>query len=224
MYDGRLLDLHHLFTDHRGRGGLSFLDMYRYMMRLPWASEICPGKINLRLHEYALSYSMKHGVEPGKSVIFFIGNNTNKPAPASLWESLASDFQKKGVKIFACTSGAKFLPTKFTLDVPFLEMTPGMAVAVSRIAGRVVSGANGVQFLSLVVDTPPMMDILLADRIIDEATGHFVYMNSNRSSHSTAVPELVINNQLYREWLIRESASANELQEIGMALAKDHSG
>lgn len=202
---------------------MSFLDMYRYMLRLPWESEICRGKISSGLSEYAFSYSKKHGVEPGKSVIFFLGNNTNKPAPASLWESLASSFQEKGIKIFACISGAKFLPTKLTLDVPFLEMTPGLAVAVSRIAGRVVSGSNGVQFLSLVVDSPPRMDILLADRIIDEATNHFIYMNWKRSSVFTAIPELVFNNQLYREWLIKDNASDGELHEIRLSLTKERS-
>lgn len=225
MHEGRLLELHRLYVNQCGRGGLSFFDMYRYMMRLPWGAQITRGTVDPELSAFAKKYCVQHGVERGRSVIFFPGNNTNLPAPALLWHSMAKKFAARGIRVFQCTSGAKILPPGLDMAVPALDMNPALAVAVSQFAGHVVTGSNGLLLLALLVSGECKFDVFLTEGVATDKPGTFQKANPLLGSHRMVAPEVLNGIAACREWLIRHEASQNMLEEIADAIVSpgDHS-
>jgi hypothetical protein len=225
MHEGRLLELHRLYVTECGRGGLSFFDMHRYIMRLPWSAQITRGRIDSELSFVAEKYCAQHGIERGKSVIFFPGNNTNLPAPAYLWQSMAKKFTARGIKVFQCTSGAQILPLSLDHSLPSLDMTPGLAVAVSKFAGHVVTGSNGLLLLSLLVSGQCKFDVFLTEGVCTDKPGIFQKANPLLGSHRMVAPEVLNGVETYREWLIRHEAGDDALEKIAEAIVsdKDHS-
>ena len=69
--DGRGFALHELFRSQPGRGGLSFIDLVRYAMNLPWEAPIVRGNIELDVNVEAMRYAKVNRIEPGNSVVFF---------------------------------------------------------------------------------------------------------------------------------------------------------
>ena len=212
---GRALSLHELFINQPGRGGLSFLDMVRYTMNLPWDAPITKGRIGPDLSAAALQVAAAHGVAPGNSVVLFPGNNTNKPADAAFWNTLADTYAKSGKKVFYCLAGANFKTEGLNIQGVRLDMPPGLAVAVCDIAGHMVSGANGLMFLSLLTDTTFSMDVVLTDGA--DVVGNFVFTPVDTLSSSTfrCAPELLQNlPRRYSEWILDgTSGSPAEMAE-----------
>jgi hypothetical protein len=217
---GRSLTLLDLFITQPGRGGLSFLDMMRYALNLPWDAPITKGVVGPDLALSALELASKHGVEPGNSVVLFPGNNTNKPASAEFWHALAGEYAKSGKKVFYCLQGAYFKPEDLDIQGVRLDMTPGLAVAVCNIAGHMVSGANGLMILSLLTETAFSMDVLLTDGT--DVIGNFVFapVDPMHSSTFRCIPELVNNlTRRYTEWVLEGEGGAQAAiaQEIARA-------
>jgi hypothetical protein len=206
---GRSLSLHELFIKHPGRGGLSFLDMMRYAMNLPWDSEISKGEISVELHRSALELCESQGVDPGNSVILFPGNNTNKPASAEFWNALSGACVKSGKKVFYSLSGAYFKPEELDIQGVQLDMSPGLAVAVCDIAGHMVSGANGLMILSLLTQSTFSMDVVLTDG--SDTVGNLVFAPVDPMNSSTfrCIPELMNDMpRRYAEWVVAGGSSA----------------
>lgn len=203
--DGRSLALHELFVTQPGRGGLSFMDLMRYAMNLPWDAPVSKGMIGSSLHTSALEFAHRHGVEPGNSVVLFPGNNTNKPAPADFWNVLSRKYAAAGKKVFYCLSGAMFKPGSLDIHGVELSMSPGMAVAVCEIAGHSVSGANGLMMLFLLTDTTFSMDVILTDG--RDVVGNFVFTPADprHSSSFRCVPDLLDSTaRRYTEWTLTD--------------------
>lgn len=200
---GRSLALHELFLTHPGRGGLSFLDMMRYALNLPWDAEISPGSVDPELGAAAQEFASAHGVEPKNSVVLFPGNNTNKPASAEFWNALSSAYAAAGKKVFYCLDGAYFKPESLGVQGVQLSMSPGLAVAVCDIAGHMVSGANGLMVLSLLTHSTFGIDVVLTDG--HDVVGNFVFtpVDPLKSSTFRSIPELVNDTpRHYREWVV----------------------
>lgn len=200
---GRSLSLHELFINQPGRGGLSFLDMMRYAMNLPWEAPISRGVIYDGLSASALEIAAAHGIEPGNSVILFPGNNTNKPASAEFWNALSEAYVKAGKKVFYSLSGAYFKPENLNIQGVQLDMPPALAVAVCEVAGHMVSGSNGLMILSLLTDSTFSMDVVLTDGT--DVVGNFIFTPVEPMSSSTfrCIPELVDNiSRRYAEWVV----------------------
>lgn len=206
---GRGFSLHQLFINEPGRGGLSFMDMMRYTMNLPWDAAITKGTLGELLKASAAELAAAHGVEPGNSVILFPGNNTNKPASAAFWNTIARDCEAAGKKVFHCLTGANFKPEGLELRGTALDMPPGLAVAVSEIAGHVVSGSNGLVTLSLMTETTFGIDVVLTDGT--DIIGDFVFapVAPTWSSTFRFCPELVTDlTRRYAEWPLDANADA----------------
>jgi hypothetical protein len=201
--DGRSLALHDLFIAQPGRGGLSFVDMMRYAMDLPWDASVSKGVIGPEAYALASDFASQHGVDPKNSVVLFPGNNTNKPASAEFWNALSNAYAAAGRKVFYCLEGAYFKPGDLNIQGVQLNMSPGMAVAVCDIAGHMVSGANGLMFLSLLTHSTFSMDVVLTDG--RDVVGDLVFtpVDPIYSSTFRCAPELVSNmSRRYAEWVL----------------------
>lgn len=200
---GRSLTLHELYMTQPGRGGLSFMDMIRYALNLPWDSAITKASLGPDTQAVAAQFALSQGVEPSNSVVLFPGNNTNKPAPAEFWNALSAAYVKAGKKVFYCVHGAYFKPDDLKIDGVRLNMTPGLAVAVCEIAGHMVSGQNGLVGLSLLTEATFGMDVVLTDG--HDVVGNFVFTPADpqHSSIFRAAPELMTNiSRRYTEWVL----------------------
>ena len=199
--DGRGLGLHELFVTRPGRGGLSFPDLSRYAMRLPWDAPLEPGKAPMNLHIEAAMLADQVGLPPGESVILFPANNTNKPADGAIWNRLATSFAEAGRNVFFCMSGALYRPSGLMDTGRFLDLDASKAVAVSQIAGRTVSGANGLMMLSLLTATDFGVDVLLTDEYCPLGIGEFRPTEPAYSSTFRCSPECVSGlARRYKEW------------------------
>lgn len=215
---GRSLTLHELFITQPGRGGLSFLDMMRYALNLPWDAVVSKGIIDPNQQATALEFAAAHGIEPGNSVVLFPGNNTNKPASAAFWNGLADTCAKAGKKVFYSLSGAYFKPENLAIQGVQLDMSPGLAVAVCDVAGHMVSGANGLMILSLLTHSTFSMDVVLTDGADTVGSLVFAPVDPMHTSTFRCIPELMENlPRRYAEWVLDgDGGKAAEISsEIG---------
>jgi hypothetical protein len=220
--DGRSLALHELFIEHPARGGLSFPDLIRYALNLNWDAKISQGIVHSELSEAAWKLASDHGLEPNNSVVLFPGNNTNKPAGASFWNALSRSYVAAGKKVFYCLTGAYTTPAN--LDIPGVElkMNPGLALAVSEVAGHMVTGANGLMFLSLLTRSSFAMDVVLTDGKVAPGQGALMPADPALSSTFRCAPELVTGiSRRYAEWVVR---SAEDPRPVVQAMARAASG
>jgi len=200
---GRSLALHQLFIEQPGRGGLSFIDLMRYTMNLPWDAQITRGVIGGDVSAAAQELAAAHGIEAGNSVVLFPGNNTNKPADAAFWNALASACVKAGKTVFYGLDGANFKPDGLDIQGAQLNLSsPGLAMAVCEIAGHMVSGANGLMALSLLTESSFSLDVVLTDGA--DIVGNFIFAPTDpmTSSSFRCFPELVQDiPRRYSEWV-----------------------
>lgn len=215
--DGRGLSLHQLYVKQPGRGGLSFVDMMRYGMNLPWEAPIVRGNIGLDISIEASRYAKVNGIEPGNSVVFFTSNNSNKPAPAEFWNRLSREYTKAGKKVFFNTHGGLFQPQGLDIEGTQIHLTSSLAIGVCEVAGQMVTCANGLLILSLMTNATFAMDVLLTDGVCTRGVGAFVPMDPMAASTVKSSPELVTNiSRSYREWVVTDTSETLEdtIQQI----------
>jgi hypothetical protein len=201
--DGRSFGLHELFINHPGRGGLSFPDLVRYALNLDWDSKISHGIIHHDIRKSASDIATNYGIDPKRSVILFPGNNTNKPASSNFWNALSRSYVAAGKKVFYCLTGSYTRPANLDIQGVELDLIPGVAVAVCEIAGHMVSGANGLMFLSLLTRSSFDIDVVLTDAK-GNGRGVFTTVDPHSSSTFRCGPELVTDiSRRYAEWVFR---------------------
>jgi hypothetical protein len=205
--DGRGLTLHQLYINQPGRGGLSFTDLMRYAMNLPWDAPIIRGNIGQDVSIEAMKYAKVNGIEPSNSVVFFTGNNSNKPAPAKFWNDLSRQLIHNGKKVFFNTHGGLFQPEGLDINGTQIQLTSSLAVGVCEIAGQMVTCANGLMVLSLMTNATFGIDALLTDGICTRGVGAFVPSDPRAASTHAGSPDLVTNlTRSYREWVVTEGS------------------
>ncbi len=203
--DGRGFALHELFRSQPGRGGLSFIDLVRYAMNLPWEAPIVRGNIELDVNVEAMRYAKVNRIEPGNSVVFFTGNNTNKPASAKFWNLLSEAYEAAGKKVFYNMHGGLFQPEGLDIRGTQIHLTTNLAVAICEIAGHMISGSNGLVALGLLSNTKFNIDVILTDSYDPTGTGNFVPLNPSAGSHFVVMPELFTSKmRVYREWEVTD--------------------
>ena len=218
--DGRGFALHELFRSQPGRGGLSFTDLMRYAMNLPWEAPIVRGNIAPDVRAEAMRYAQVHKIEPGNSVIFFTGNNTNKPAAAKLWNTLSHAYHDAGKKVFFNTHGALFQPTGLDIRGTQIQLNTDLAIGVCEIAGQMVTGANGLLSLSLLTNTTFGMNVLLTDGYDPNGVGNFIPLDPQAGSTIKSAPDwLAGTSRSYREWVVTDCSE--DLNDTVFSIVND---
>jgi len=205
--DGRGFALHELFRSQPGRGGLSFIDLIRYGMNLPWDAPIVRGHIGPDISNEATRYATVNRIEPRNSVILFTGNNTNKPASGEFWNLLSRAYTDAGKKVFYNMHGGLFQPVGLDIRGTQIHLTTNLAVAICEIAGHMIICSNGLVSLSLLTNTTYAMDVVLTDGFDPHGVGNFLPLDPKTGSQFLGVPELVTDiSRPFREWVVTDSA------------------
>jgi hypothetical protein len=219
--DGRLLEIHQLLSNGNSRGGLTYFDMYRHILRLDWNSPIEKGYISSELRTVALKYCEDHGITRGKSVILFPGGNTNKPAPGVFWEAISKFYRNNGIDVYVNFRGSDFRPnTNNTLGTE-LDLPIDLAVAVSEYAGNLVTAVNGLVMLVLMVGLKCNINVALSDQYDPQRSGVFKHLNPLSGCHLLIAPEVAVNHDSYYEWVIRSDAAVAELEDIAKSIVNN---
>lgn len=214
--DGRILALHELWIDTVGKAGLNFVDMYRYILRLEWDAKFTAPMVPEPAYRKADLLIKKHQIKKGKSVVFFIGNNTNKPSPAYLWEQIARRYIEQGYQIVINKHGSLFVPEGLSIPgAKMIDLPLELTIPISEHAGNVVSGSNGFVFFATAAKINCNMNILLPNEICYDY-GNMLFKETNylAGCHHLATPEFTNGITNFKEWIIPKTATHAALDEI----------
>ncbi len=216
--DGRLYEIHTLLASGQGRGGLSLLDMYRYVLRLDWNAPVEKGLINPELRSAALKYCEDHGITEGKSVILFPGSNTNKPASGLFWETLSDSYRSAGLDVYVNYAGAALRPDVKSELGTELALPIDLAIAVSEYAGNIVTASSGLPTLALMVGLQCNINVILPNQSWTNALNNFKPINSILGSNLLVIPEVALNHESYYEWDVQSDAHQSVFEEIANSI------
>jgi hypothetical protein len=199
-----IFKIHQLYCIDKSRGGLSIIDLYRFILKLDWDSRITPGLI--KNHEKGMQeFCNINNIEKNNSVILFPGNNTNAPTNAGIWHEIIKKYREIGKRVFSCTTRSRFLPDSLDLSgSQQIEMPIEIAVPVINFAGEVISGQNGLICLLTLLRITARIKMILPNRIHSEETNNFIKCNPIAGSHLIQFKNENINFNNYCEYLIDE--------------------
>lgn len=216
--DGRLLDIHYLLSNGNGRGGLTYFDLYRHILRLDWHSPVEKGHISSDLRAVAAKYCEEHGIVKGNSVILFPGGNTGKPTSGILWESISKFYKNHGLDVYVNFAGSALRPqTNCSLGTE-LNLPIDLAVAVSEYAGNMVIATSGLVLMALIVGLKCNINVILSDQYNTNASGVFSNVNPLCGCHLLVTPEVAFTHDSYYEWIVRSDAEVSELEDIAKSI------
>ncbi len=221
--DGRAFELHEIWIDSLGYSGLSFLDLYRYVLRLDWKAKFTAAKIPDKSYSEANKIIGNLNIKRNKTVVLFVGNNSNKPSPAYLWAQIAKLYFEKGYDVIVNKYGAMLLPEGLSIpEAKIVDIPLDMAIPICEYAGNVVSGANGFIFLALAANMDCNMNVLLSNEVCYDYS-NFLYKEMNYMSgcYQLVTPELTCNAKKLREWIIPKQHDCLILDEIAHGIVFD---
>ncbi len=206
-----------------GRGGISQTDLFRYMLRLPWDSQMerptIPPEWDLEAGRLAESI----GMPIGASVVLFPANTTRHAQfPDLFWETLAARLTKNGQAVFTNMKGGtvrpKTMPIAGTRPV---EVPVHLALSLVRLAGRTICSSHGMQFLQLLGGRFRQMTVTMP---IGSQLGD-INLNSRKYFYKCAfmqfaAPELCLDAP-FAEFLVPFDGAENELERVAHAIADE---
>jgi hypothetical protein len=221
--DARADRLTYLYK-YPGRGGLSFNDVYRHILMLPWDAPIERPQVPREWELEARRYADEIGLEPGKSVILFPSANTvNEQFPDMLWESLAERLNENGCKVYCNMTGGRYRPSLMPVanTIP-IEVPLRLGLTLVSIAGRMISLPHGFQYFQtvggdftnisvLLPFSGKSTDVVYHTRTYDRTFAFCAYM----------CPELIADlpRDAFLEFMMPTDASEEEFRRFAMAVA-----
>jgi hypothetical protein len=221
--DGRTYELYERWINSLGCAGLNFLDLYRYILRLDWSSKFTFLKIPSKSYDDANKIIANLNIKRNKTVVFFVGNNTNKPAPAYLWAQVAKLYFDKGYEVIINKYGAMLLPDDLSIPgAKIVDITLDVSVPICEYAGNVVSGSSGFVNLALAANINCNMNIFLPNEMCYDYN-NFLYKDINFMSGCSqlATPELTCNAKNFREWIVPKQHDSMIFDEIAHGIVFD---
>ena len=167
-----------------GRGGVSYADLTRLMLRLDWEAELAPWSIPLDWRIQAALHAKAQGVDPGNSVILFPDNNSSPALPDAFWQDLADALMREGRKVFTNMAGnnlgrrAAPLPGTHPILCDLTNVIP-----LVETAGRAISMNNGLSAMLVGLG----IDATLTNLIRVPAPGQDHKVGSIQVKHPIAV-------------------------------------
>jgi hypothetical protein len=215
-------ELFYLFK-YPGRGGISFTDLMRYLLRLPWESQMERPTISPDWDAEALRLAQSVGMPVGKSVLLFPANSSPLPTiPDIFWETLAARLTANGYKVFCNMKGGvvkpKTMPIAGTTPV---EVPIHLALPLVRLAGRTISTPNGMQFLQLLGGGFRQMTVVMP---MNQQTNDWD-LNSRKHCPESLMQQFV-NPELclgapFAEFSVPFDGAEEEIKRIAVAIADE---
>lgn len=217
-----------------GRGFLSALDRQRFAFRLPWTAKLEKPTIPLEWEEEAKKYAEAVGLEVGKSVVLFPVNNSIPMLPKIFWDAVAGHLHQMGYKIFVNNLGLTRTgraPLSVDNATP-IELPIRLALPFVKLAGRAITGSNGMQLLMTLARLNNVaITVLISlqsglypdvingdDGIIFSAQNLPLLSEAQWSSNQYQNPE-IMTNSLITEFIIPYDGSPDVLEKLASVVA-----
>ncbi|HWZ47454.1 MAG TPA: hypothetical protein VNX00_04450 [Herbaspirillum sp.] len=218
--DGRADELGYLFK-FPGRGGLSFVDIFRHVLRLPWDAQIERPKIPEEWAREANEFAISASMEYHNSVILFPANSSPiAQFPDILWSTLVARLKANGYKVFCNMKGGNFRPQTMPIAgaIP-IEIPVHLSLPLVSIAGRTISGSNGMQFLQMLGGRFENMTVMfpVSSQFGDFEMNGRIYSPTNPISQYMC-PELCVDVS-FAEYAVPHDGAEAELIQIATAVA-----
>jgi len=213
------------------RGGISEMDMMRFVLRLPWNSRLDAPRIVPDAEERAWQLGRQNGLRLGRSVLLCPINNSAKKLPDVFWTAVAARLTELGFTVFTNMGG--LTPFNGLATMPIANTIPvdlpiDLVIPFVHLCGRVITGTNGISFLIMMggLKTFKMTQLLAHSK--DEQEGHSSlgvrspYPPKGHvmvASHLYAAPELAMGMPL-NEFLVAYDESPEELQRMARVVAE----
>jgi hypothetical protein len=214
-----------LFYLHKypGRGGISFTDLMRFLLRLPWDSQLERPTILPEWEAEAQSLADSIGMPIGKSVLLFPANSSQLPQyPDVFWETLAARLNGNGYTVFTNMKGGTFKPkTMPIVGTTAIEVPIHLALPLVRLAGRTICSANGIQFLQLLGGAFKQMSVTVT---MDSQRGDWELNLRKHCSEARFAqymyPELCLDAP-FAEFSVPFDGTPDELRRVAVAIADE---
>lgn len=223
--DCRTDSLFYLFK-YRGRGGISLTDLFRYLLRLPWNARLDRPRMLPEWEDEAERVAEEVGLERGRSVILFPANSSPiAQFPDIIWSTLTARLKELGYLVFCNMKGGNFRPKTMPIvgSTP-IEVPVHLAAPLVRLAGRTVTGPNGMQFLLMLGGQFTQMTVM-TPVTRDRAD----YQQNERTYNVTSMlaqymyPEMCLDVP-FEEYWVPHDVSDPEMQKHAVAVAETSVG
>lgn len=215
-------ELFYLFK-YPGRGGISFTDLMRYLLRLPFDAQMERPTIPSDWDAEALRLAQSVGMPLGKSVLLFPANSSPLPQiPDTFWEMLAARLAANGYAVFTNMKGGNVRPK----TMPIVGTTPvevpiHLALSLVRLAGRTICSPNGIQFLQLLGGGfRQMTAVMPMDRQHGDWEMNFRKHCSEARMQQFVNPELCLDAP-FAEFSVPFDGTDDELRRFAVAIADE---
>lgn len=221
--DGRTFEIYERWLETAGCAGLNFIDLYRYILRLDWTSKFTLAQVPEKSYIKANKIIEDLNIKRDRTVVFFVGANTNKPAPAYLWERMARLYSEKGYDVVINKYGAMLLPEGLSIHgAKVIDIELDVAIPICEYAGNVVSNASGIIFFALTANINCKMDVFLPTEVCyDWSNFKFKAMNPMWGCHQLGIPELTCNAKNLKEWVMPVQHDTQIYDEIADGVVFD---
>lgn len=217
-----------LFYLHKypGRGGISLTDLYRYILRLPWDSQLHRPVVLPEWHEEARQLAQSIGMPMDTSVLLFPANSSAHPQfPDIFWRTLAERLADNGYRVFTNMKGGNFRPA--TMPIPGttpVDVPLHLALPLVQWAGRTICAAHGMQFLQLLGGKFGQMTVAMPIH----GQGWELQMNLRRQNSTCMMaqfqyPELCLDMP-FAEFSVPFDGTDDELARVAIAIADQSLG
>jgi len=204
-----------------GRGGISQTDLFRYLLRLPWDSQMERPTISPDWDLEAGRLAQSIGMPIGASVLLFPATTTPHPQfPDLFWETLAARLARNGQAVFTNMKGGivgpKTMPIAGTTPV---EVPIHLGLSLVRLAGRTICSSHGMHFLLLLGGRFRQMTVTMPvgshsdDTNVTSRKFHFTNLMSQ-----FMMPEFCLDAPL-AEFAVPFDGTEKELERLALAIA-----
>jgi len=218
--DCRAAALHDLWIETVGRAGLDFLKLYRYVLRLDWNVKFSQAVVPSSSYDEAKKFININKIINKRSVILFIGANTQRPAPIYFWEKLIDLYHESGFHVIINKFGSMLTPGEIKSKKALIVDLPlEIAIPVCEYAGHLVCGGNGFVTLALACKIDCNMDILLTDeRCCDYGKLLYEDIPCMSACQQLNIAELVNNKGWFREWMVGKKSDIHHYDAVARGI------
>jgi hypothetical protein len=202
---------------------MSFTDLMRHVLRLPWESQMERPTIPPEWEAEAFQFAQNHGIRSNESVLLFPANSSPLPQiPDIFWETVAKRMREHGLSVFTNMKGGNVRPKTMPIaDTTPVEVPIHLALPLVRLAGRTICSPNGMQFLQLLGGRFRQMTVAMPmDRQLGDWEMNARLYCAVARMQQFVNPELCLDAPM-AEFAVPYDGTDEELTRIAIAIADE---
>ncbi|HVK99910.1 MAG TPA: hypothetical protein VM553_08860 [Dongiaceae bacterium] len=226
----RLLQFHSLIYKRGGRSGMTLTDVWRHMLHLDWDAPMETPCMDYFMQDKPFLDQL--GVAGADYTLFQIGNNTNKPLPASFWASMEQMALERNLKVLVNLNGSMLVEKGLNFErAQICRLGILEALYVSYRSSSVVGGNNGLALSTAFLEydeNAPVVNVITTNMyckhyhlLAQEWENAFVPYDGIPSIAAGA-PELISTSARVNEWHVATGLSDDTYHHVANDIANEN--